>query len=876
MVTAEPPPPPRPLVHRPRLLDLLDTGVRGPLTVVSGPAGAGKTTLVADWARAHADAGAGSVVWVSVREPAELASWASELTQRRSEAGADPLVIVVDGLQRSALAVRDRAAEPALAARLTALLRERAGTLRLVLCTRGEPPLPLGRARLEAGVVEIGPDELAFTWEEARALLAPRLPDDTARARWRAVEGWAAGLAQEPGELPGYLRRELLDGLGDEQRDFLLRVSVVEQLTPALATALTGAPDAAGTLDRLARAHALVTPLDRNGGAYRLAPPLRDALRAALPTALPGAGAAVAELHRRAAGWLTQAGDPLAAARHALAAGAPQLAADVLAGAWLDLLAQGREVEVAELLAAMPPATLAADPELRIVAGALASAREAVAQALDRQLDEASAGLAAGADDAGAGRSGASAAGASAGRTPAAAPRESLPGTLAAARLRLARLEGDVATAMRAAAELAGPDPLAQTAADGGDGIAAQRRRRTLALQQLGITELVAGRADSSAAHLEQALGMARAGGFDHLAVACLGPLAALDAQRGRLRSARAWGEQAVALAAGIADRRASALVPAHAGLAVVAWLRDERCAADAELRRAEAALAADGQPHPLGALALRIPAAWLAAAGEPGEPDAELARLEAAAADAAAVLPRLPDWLLLALDEARVRLLLAVGRPGAAAQAASAPQGARRCERLLLGAHVALAREDPAEARRLAGRFLADAMPDVRPVHVLEAMLLQAATTYELGTVWEALSWLERAVAAAAEERCRRPFAEGGQPVRALLRVLARRGPWPPVGFVAELLDERPVGEVAPSAGEPSLSEREQAVLRYLPSSLSKREIASELGVSANTVKTHVSAIYRKLAVGTRSEAVARARELGLLGGGLSSVWEG
>lgn len=108
----------------------------------------------------------------------------------------------------------------------------------------------------------------------------------------------------------------------------------------------------------------------------------------------------------------------------------------------------------------------------------------------------------------------------------------------------------------------------------------------------------------------------------------------------------------------------------------------------------------------------------------------------------------------------------------------------------------------------------------------MLEGMLVQAATSCELSTVWDGLTWLERAIAAAAEERCLRPFREGGRPVRALLQVLARRGPWPPVGFVAELLDDGPAaGPAAPLPGTSPLSERERAILRYLPSRLEARD---------------------------------------------------
>lgn len=823
MVLDRPPPPPARLVRRRRLLASLDAGARGPLTVVSGPPGAGKTTLLADWARARRASGDGAVLWRTAASGAEAGRLLTQLAERPPPADASPPVAVLDGLPHEPCA-------PALAAAVDELLGGRRERMRIVLATRGEPPLALARMRLDGRVVELGPDELAFTWEEAGPLLA-ELPDGDGRARWERVEGWAAGLTRDPAALTAFLERELLDRLDARRRAFLLRVSVAERLSPSLAAELSGAPDAGALLDGLARAHALVVPLDRHGDGYRLARPLRDALRAELGRALPGAAAT---LHRRAAAWHARAGDPLTAARHALAGGDGRGAAGLVADSWIDLLTRGREAELAELLAAMPAATVSDDPELRLAAGALATARRSVAQALDRRLDV----------DGTAER----------GDTPRA--------TLAAARLRLARLEGDLDGAAAAAAEL--------TAAPG-DG-ERRRRRRALALQQVGLTALVAGDGERAAAQLEHALGLAQSAGFHRLAVTTLGTLAALDSHRGRLRSATTWGERAVALAARSGDPRPAALVPAHVGLAVVAWLRDERPAAEAALRRAAQRLAAAGRPpggDPLSELAVRIPAAWLASAGEAGDPERELARLETAAGGARDALGQLPEWLGLDLDEARVRLLLALGRPRAAAAAASAPRGSPRPERLLLGARVALARDDVAEAQRLGARFLDRAAVGVRPVHTLEGMVLQARASYELGTVWEGLSWLERAVAAAAEERCARPFAEGGTPIRALLRVLARRGPWPPVGFVAELLDERPAGPVVTAPGEPPLSEREQAVLRYLPSPLSKRDIAGELGVSANTVKTHVSSIYRKLAVGSRGAAVARARELGLLGGG-------
>jgi LuxR family maltose regulon positive regulatory protein len=151
-----------------------------------------------------------------------------------------------------------------------------------------------------------------------------------------------------------------------------------------------------------------------------------------------------------------------------------------------------------------------------------------------------------------------------------------------------------------------------------------------------------------------------------------------------------------------------------------------------------------------------------------------------------------------------------------------------------------------------------------LHPAMRLHAWLIDALARHGLGQLDAASRSLEQALAIASGEGYRRPFV-GPLPTRRLLeRHLARPTAYGPL--VAELLDALARDCGAPPGLLEPLSERERAVLRLLPTLLSYPEIAGELFVSVNTVKTHVKTIYRKLDVTSRRDAVTRARELRLI----------
>jgi LuxR family transcriptional regulator, maltose regulon positive regulatory protein len=362
--------------RRTRLTRRLDQGLSTPLTLVDGPAGAGKTLLVADWA-AHLDR---PVAWLTA-EPADRASglfWAY-LLQALHAAGLRPspgigspahagsvdqallarLAADLSGRTEPAIVVVDefeRVPTAEIAEQLQFVLHHAGAGLRLVLVTRSEPLLPLHRHRADGTITEIRGAELALTPGEAGALLSLhglRLTEDAVHALVRRTRGWAAGLRMcalaarqstdperylkefEAGDsvVADYLLAEVLKQQPADVQDLLLRVSVVERFRPQLADALTGRCDAERILARLRRENAFVESLGQTW--HRLHPLFAEILRAHLRVRHPGLETV---LHRRAARWLSRYGSLTETLVHGCAAGDWEFTA----GALVDDLAIGR------------------------------------------------------------------------------------------------------------------------------------------------------------------------------------------------------------------------------------------------------------------------------------------------------------------------------------------------------------------------------------------------------------------------------------------------------------------------------------------------------------------------------------------------------
>ncbi|MCX5583489.1 LuxR C-terminal-related transcriptional regulator [Streptomyces erythrochromogenes] len=872
---------PKTLVHRPELLRRLTAGVQGPLTLINGPAGSGKTVLTAHWAAAGGRTprpplwltvepdDAPGVFWAYVLEalhrggvelPAAVGrpTRAEGVTQSflvRLAAGlaesesARPVVLVLDQF--------DTAQPPAMTEGLDFVLRHAAGGLRIVLTSRTDSLLPLHRYRAAGEIAEIRHADLRFTDADAEALLAEHRLDisqDGIRLLVQRTEGWAAGVrlcalamqrspdpeafvrqfAADRTTIADYLLKEVLDAQPPATQDLLLRVSVTDRVHPDLADALTGRDDAARTLAGLARDNAFLEQVDASAW-YRLHPLFAEVLRAHLRQRHPGLEQ---QLHGRAARWLAGTGRLNEAVVQGAAAGDwPFAAGRLVDGLAIGRLFTGLEAEqLNRAFAPLPADAPGAAPALvgaaaRLVVQDLPGYEEAVRRA-DSHLG---------------------------------------PGSGAAARLSRAflgvlagRATGDPAATERAAADaerLLGelPAPL----------VAAHPELRALLLAALGAVRLGAGRLDGAQSALtaavdacaEHATEPGTEPGTQFPLCDALGSLALAELLRGRLRQAAEHARASLV----VAER--SALPPerrsgtGHLVLAGVAVEQDDLAAARShlDLATATATAAAGPRPEPAAAVQAAVIGARIAAAEGDGEAAlAVLARLRTAGTAPTAGPPS--AWAADALAVAESAAHLARGDAEAALRVLdAAPSG--RPEHALARARALLAagRTEPA-ARELAGLPADGGL--AAPVRV-GARLLGAEIAAADGRTGEAQRKLAEAVDLARPEDLRRSFAESGPWVRRNLREPSRPAPR------HDRPADGPTGPTAPDGLPPvveALSARETEVLRQAARMLSTEEIAAELYVSANTVKTHLKSIYRKLCVTRRSDAVHRAQGLGLL----------
>ncbi|MEV7559612.1 LuxR C-terminal-related transcriptional regulator [Streptomyces sp. NPDC089795] len=880
MLTARfaPPAVPKLLVHRPELLERLTAGTQGPLTLINGPAGSGKTVLTAHWA---ADGGATRPpMWLTVEpDDAPGAFWAYVLEALHRGGVALPaevgrptraegvtrsfLVRLADGLAAAAqpavlvLDQFDTTQPPATSEGLDFVLRHASGGLRIVLTSRSDSLLPLHRYRAAGEITEIRHADLRFTDADAEALLREHhltVSPAGIRLLMERTEGWAAGVrlcalamqrsadpeaflrqfAADRTTIADYLLTEVLDAQPPPTQDLLLRVCVTDRVHPDLADALTGRDDGARTLAGLARDNAFLEQIDASAW-YRLHPLFAEVLRAHLRQRRPGLEP---HLHGRAARWLARTGRLTEAVLQGAAAEDWGFAAAQL----VDNLALGRLLtgleadQLVRAFAGMPTVTPGPAPALVGAACRLAeqdlSGCEAALRRADAALADASP---TDTDDPLADP-----------RGPAARFGRAFLGVLAG------RPADDMTATERAAADA---DRLLRELPP--HLLAERPELRALLLAHLGAVELGAGHLDRAASTLAAAVAACGAPGTESPLSDALGSLALTELARGRLSRAAEHAHASLAVAersALPAEHRAGT---DHLVLAAVALEQDDLPAARHHLDLATAATGP--RPDPPTAARAAVIAARIAVAE--GDGDAALAALRSV--DPA----ELPAWAADELAVAESAVHLAGGDAAAALRvldAVEAPDGDRP-ERALVRARALLAAGRGAEAARaLAGVPADDAVPIPVRAH---ACLLHARIAEADGDSQEAHRRLGEALDLARPEELRRMFVESGPRVRRALR----QDP-PSVGSPGRSTARAPARTArAPRAdGRPTvvepLSARETEVLRKAAELLSTEEIAAELYVSANTVKTHLKSIYRKLGVTRRSEAVHRAQDLGML----------
>ena len=704
--------------------------------------------------------------------------------------------------------------------------------------------------------MEIRARELAFTRAESMQLLAgqdPALSEDDIGLLWGRTEGWVAALRLAATALQGhpaprtfieqlagtdstiadYLVAEILARQPEDVRRFMLQTSLVDVLDGDLARELSDRSDAGRLLSGLARGNALVVAIDEHGR-YRYHPLLAELLRAEMHH---DADIDEPELHRRAAHWHAANGMKIEGIGHALMARDWELGGRLASENWLSLLVRGEMGRLGRLLASAPRDCIRESPELAL---AWAGTRIDLGDG-----EEARRYLALGEEGAS--------------NVP---PERRARFDLTAATIRLygARLRGDSAAALESARILLAP----HAGDDALDRFADESDLRALALLNLGAAELWVGDLDAAARHLEAALATASLAGRDWIVLQATAHLCIRDSLAGHLRRSSRRAQEAIDLAEQRGWESTAAAGGAYASLGGVQLLRDELDDAAGNLERAERAVQGTRERHlrvlvALGRVRLLVARGQIdTALTVVRSAELELGDLPAPAAMRGELAAQEALLLDAMGDGARARRTL--GGPG---------EDPIDAEGSIARAQLALADGDREGALRAVAPCVDGTSAGLTITTITRAWLVDAIARDALGQAAGASASLERALDVAEPPGLIRPFTALGSPARSLLRRQLRNGTLHR-SFVMELLERlEPAGSARPVATPllEALSEKELGVLRFLPTMMPNREIASEMFVSVNTVKTHLKHIYRKLDVTDRRQAVDRARELQLLG---------
>jgi LuxR family maltose regulon positive regulatory protein len=728
--------------------------------------------------------------------------------------------------------------------------------LRFVLVTRHDLRLGLHRLRLAGELSEIRMADLRFSPPEARALLdatGVSLSDAALGMLYDRTEGWAAGLRLAALSLAGhpdperfaaefggsertvaeYLLAEVLDRQSEQARRLLLRTSILDRVNGELADLLTGGSGGERVLQQLEEAGAFVVSLDARRSWFRyhqlFADLLQLELRGSEPARLPA-------LHDAAARWYAEHGYPVEAVRHAEAAQNWDLAARLLSDHWVGLGLAGLGGAAHEFLTRFPAGVIARDAELAARVAGDQLARGSLGEA-ERYLALAARAL----------------------ESVPAARREHSQVVLAVVRMHLARRRGDLTAVTEEAQRLLAP---AMTAASGQPGLGEDLR--ALALIDLGIAELWASRFEEANRHLEDGIAQAHEIGRPYLEVTGLAYSAQLTSWRSFPLGAER-GLQAIELANqhGWSDEPVTGVAYLARSVAMVVQGRLEE--AEEAQGRAERSMRTEVEP----AAGMRLHYGRGMLEFVSGRHDAALRAFQAAERLAKSLIT--PHTLAPRLRSHLLQTLAHVGETRRVEQALAdmdTPER-ERGEIRIAEASLRLAQDDPKAATVVLAPVIDGSAP-MQNAHLwdVQASLLQAIACDALGDAGAARRALERALDLAAPETLLFPFLY--DPAPALLDRHRQHGT-AHTGLIAEILNvlagqepgSQPSGP--PHLREP-LSSAEARVLRYLPTKLSAPEIADEMYLSVNTVKTHMRHLYDKLGAHRRHEAVEQARALGLL----------
>ena len=882
------PPPRAGVVVRGRLRERLDPGAAGGVTLVSAPAGFGKTTLLAEIAADPASPG--PVAWLSIDrlddDPAIFWPYLVEAIDRAvpgvgtrsrdllSSGGAvieTVLATLINDLHDHAgelVVILDdyhQIQDPEIQSDMAFLVEHLPPRVHLVLGSRADPALPLARLRATGRLVEVRAADLRFSPSEAaeylNGSLGLRLDDEAVAALEARTEGWIAalqlaglslqdrpdaarfiqGFAGDDRFVVDYLVEEVLQRQSDETRRFLLQTSILDRLTGPLCDVVTEGDGGAARLTALDRANMFLVPLDDRRRWYRYHHLFADVLRARLLDERP---ADIPDLHRRASDWFEAEGERPEAVRHALAANDWARAADLIELATPEMQRTRRESTLRRWMASLPDATFETRPVLAVGhVGALMSdgtmtGVESLLARAERWLDD-DGELLAGAtivDD---------------------VQARGLSGAIARYRAALALATGDLPGAGvhgRRALELAGEE---------------DHLGRGAASALLGLASWASG--DLEPAYGSFAAGMAALERGDFLADVVGGAvtLADIRIEQGRLGEALRLYEDGLALAVQPDGPPLRGAADMHVGIAAIATERGDLEEAVRHLAASRALGDENGLP--------KHPWRWRLATARVRQAEGDLDGALRLIEDAEPVFTTDFSPNVRPIQAVKARIWIARGdlaAAGAWARAhdldpAGAPAYLREFEQATL-ARLLLARGVRTgdagaliDATALAERLLGTAVSAGRYGAAIDIGVVLAVARHRRRDIDGAVVALDQAFAHAEPEGYARVFLDEGEPMTALLRVAATDRAYARRLLATTTTAPRPAG--AGGLVEP-LSDRELEVLRLLQGDLSGPEIANELFVSVNTIRTHTKNIYAKLGVSTRRAAVHRGADLGLL----------
>jgi LuxR family maltose regulon positive regulatory protein len=876
------------LVARPRLHERLDQGEERKLTLVSAPAGFGKTTLLVEWLMERSG-NERSVVWVSLEESDnDLARFLSYLV------GA--LQNVEEGIGEGVLASLRSPELPPIETVVGALINELADAegevtvflddyhlidtrlvhetvsfflehlpenVNLVIATRTDPPLSLSKLRARDQLTEIKAADLRFTTDEAAAFLKDvmglSLSTEDIAALAEITEGWVAALQlaalsmRDREDVSGFVEsfsgsnRHVLDFLAEEvlerqpegMREFLLKTSVLERMSALLCDALTGRDDGQEMLERLERENLFVVPLDDERVWYRYHHLFADFLKSRLMRERPESAG---ELHLRASGWYEDNGRLAEAIGHALFASDHDVAARLIEESVEGAVERGEGATALRWLEALPTEAKRRRPRLFVehAVALVITGRPDDAEPLLQEAERA----AEAADE---------------------KDRRFLLGFASTVRSWRARLWGDAPKAVELARRALSLLP---------DGEATVRNYAAVRLGD-------ALRAVGDLAAADEAY--AEAARIDQAAHHTYGRLAGMvmharvRAEQGRLREADEAFRRALRLLTEGGFELSPAAGVVHIGMGTLLYERNDLDEAERALERGVELAERTGDVSTLVWAYVTL-SRNKRARGDEGGALERARQAEVVARDSGADLQ-----IAIALAW-MTRLLLTRGdlteavafEQERAATAVDAADAARVVDRLT-SVRLLYAQGRHREALALLEELGETAEAAGRTGDLIEILTLQALALWAGHEKERAVSTLAGALTLAEPEGYVRTFVDEEAPMGDLLSATLearRRGHLDAAGRISVSYIARLLAAVAQEATAPAtnerlpepLSEREMEVLALIAAGESNEQIAAKLFVSLSTVKTHINRLYRKLGARSRTQAVACARELDII----------